>query len=536
MAYWIDPVNGSDLNPGTSFGSAKQSWKGGIDAAVAAGDPIVNLVNSGPSTVPSAATITVTGRIGTNYSNPGLLIRGVSDAAATPALAEVRFQDNNSAQSLLTVSNNSAYIVIQGLLVNWSVNATAATAKAVITRTSTTAQNIRLEYCHFKGKSTVGGIICRDNTINSAKPGGEMRYNYIVGTHISVIKMLCDPTGTSEFHNNVVLVTAGGGSAQTIMDCSSADGPVTDHRFYHNTIVVRSGATASILLPWLSADTTGPSSGTSIKQCHSNIYANYLAGASDVYRFVEGPGGTPSSANYVRTFGYNLFYLPGGKAFSGPGPYWRPWDPDDSDVPEGTSYWLGDQVASADPFNAPLDAWTWENVNNSGYDLQLDGDFRVTVESGFRAAGMDGSIPGAIEDGFVTPSPPPVWNDVPVGPENPGFSFPAPDGITAALRLRRNTYMEAAYRVDGLLESLTHVNHGMTEVVAGAANADMAVPAGSRLFMAETDSGIIVQLNGQTFTLRAGGCVALAGANLTTFKISNPSAVKSAIIRFMGAQ
>jgi hypothetical protein len=334
----------------------------------------------------------------------------------------------------------------------------------------------------------------------------------------------------------VIVIAVGGGTAATGMDCNNADGPATDHQLYHNTIVVRSTATACIFLPWLSEDLTGPSSGTSIKQCHSNIYANYLAGASDVYRFCEGPGGAPPSANYVRTFGYNLFYLPGGKSYSGPGPYWRPWDPDDSDSPEGESYWATDTLSTTtDPFNAPSTAWDWEDVNGSGYTLPLAGDFRVTADSGFRDLGLSGSVPGAIEDTFGSPSEPPTWNDIPVGPDNPAFLFPAPDGLVTAIRIQRNTVLEMRQLVEGVLESVSKVSNGMATVATNTANYDMALPAGSRIFMMETDADIVVQLNSQTFAMLAGGCVVLGGASLNTFKVSNASTVKQAILKFMGA-
>ncbi|HEY6022318.1 MAG TPA: hypothetical protein VIY48_21410, partial [Candidatus Paceibacterota bacterium] len=238
--YYVDyGPNGNDTNPGT-FAAPFKNWKKGIDSAAFAGDKVRIIASGTPVVIPSADTITVTNHVGTSFSNPGLTIEGVSATdGSTPALAEVRFQDDAVSQVALTLSTNCDYIIVQGIKVNWSNNVTAMNGKAFVRRSATSATNIRVQYNYFKGKNTVGGIIYHEATTTAANMGGEFRYNYVENVNVDVIKVLADRSGKCYVYNNVFVVAVGGGTAATGISCGTADGTSTDHRFYNNTIVVR---------------------------------------------------------------------------------------------------------------------------------------------------------------------------------------------------------------------------------------------------------------------------------------------------------
>ncbi len=540
MVFWVDPVSGNDGNTGLSFAQAKLTWKAGIDTATAAGaGHTVNMVNTGVITVPSAAIMTVSGITGTSYASPGLVVQG-TDSSGNPALTEVRFQDNVTAQSLLDVTGTSAYILVQGFHVNWAANSTASTAKRVVRRNSANTNHIKVQGCYFHGKSTVGGQIYQDTALTWTTVGGEVCFNYFYDTNVSVIKVLVAARGTAEMHHNVIEVVTGGGTAQTIFDMGSDDAATTDHRFHHNTIVVRLSSNASIMLPVLSDDNVAAAGG--IKHNHSNIYANYLTAGSDKYRYMDGPGGTPSSAGYSRTIGYNVFYLPGGLAYQSAanGPYWRPWDEDDVDGSGSEpDYWVTDSVSAVNnPFEDDSTSWDWDT--GTGYTLTLTGDLRVSTDSGLRAAGKDGSVPGAIEDIIGVPTDPPTWDPgsggLPLGPDAPGFLFPSPDGLTTSLRISRNTVLDVKQRVEGQLELITHCSVGHAVIATTTVAQSVNLLPDSRIYMLESDTRVTVQLNSQTFVLLAGGCMLVDGADLTTFRVTNPSTVREAILKYIGAR
>lgn len=396
--YWVDFSKVDDSGDGLTAGTAKKNWDAGIALATATGD-IVNVINSTPIVVPSAAVVTITGKTGASFASPGFTIQG-TDSSGNPALTEVRFQDNATAQNLLTVGANNSFIIFQNFHVNWNPNTTAATTKRIVQRSASTGTNIRVTGCWFEGKSNVGGQIYSETSTTLTGAGGEVSYCFIDDTHTSLQKMTPGPRSTASFHNNVIVTETGGGTAQTIFDMGSDDTATTDHRFYNNTIVVRATAASSIILPVLSDDTSA--SGAPVKHNHSNIYANYLTGVNS-YRYMNGPGGTPSSAAYTRVIGYNVFYLPGALSYaSANGPYWRPWDEDDDDTAGEPDYWATDNVSTVNnPFNDDATSWDWEVP--SGVTITLPGDFRVTEASGLRATGLAGVVPGAIEDAVLFP-------------------------------------------------------------------------------------------------------------------------------------
>jgi hypothetical protein len=234
-----------------------------------------------------------------------------------------------------------------------------------------------------------------------------------------------------------------------------------------------------------------------------------------------------------------VFVNPDGHTWSSANgqPYQVPWDPDDDDSPEGVSYWPTDvimEAADADPFNDRLTPWPW---TVDGYTITLPGDLRMAEQ---RSAGQGGSVPGAIPDPIGVPSDPPVFDPgpsgLPVGPNAPAFLFDGPDGINATVHVRRNTELELHHYFDGVQEQVTRIGDGMAVVATNVANAALPILANSRAFMLESDAPVTIKMNSHQVQLLAGGCVMVDGANLQTLTVTNPSTIRTATIRYVGAK
>ena len=400
--YWVG-ATGSDANTGLSYAQRKLTWTAVMALATAKGD-VVNVASTdGALTIASTESVTLSNRNGgTSFSDPGLTIQGVNSSGVATQ-TELRFSDNTTAQNMLAISNagatDPAYIIVQGLYVNWAAMTVTTHNKNFIVRSNgSTDNNIRVQCNKFEMALSQGGTAISDHALLIADGGrlGEVRYNYFHN---------CDDGGGSqlmrfhhrgqvEVHHNVLVLNAATAFSGIWASFGNNDGNSTDHRFYNNTVYVKSTATGVPYI-WASLDSTGSTGGNADKQCHSNVIGHFPAALNA--RYMQGFAGV-ASTTYDRVIGYTLFSVPNGNSWDAAGPYQVPWDPDDSDSPEGTSRWATDVLTTSDVFFDKATPWSWANINGSGYSMTLAGDLRIADTSNWRTMALDGGVPGAIED------------------------------------------------------------------------------------------------------------------------------------------
>lgn len=80
--YWLDPLNGSDANPGTSQFSAKKTLQAGINLLTTGGSRLIVIPTA---TLPQSATVTFPASTGTS-SSARVVVQGLPSANAGPTI------------------------------------------------------------------------------------------------------------------------------------------------------------------------------------------------------------------------------------------------------------------------------------------------------------------------------------------------------------------------------------------------------------------------------------------------------------------
>jgi hypothetical protein len=551
--YWVG-ASGNDGNDGTTHALRKLTMASAITAASSVGDIINVVADDGPLAMSGASPGTITGHIGTSYDSFGLKIRGVNNALEAPAIAELSFTDDASAQTLFDLDTGTpAYIILEGLKVDWTQNATAATNKNFFDRGFISNTNARIQYCHFILSEDVQGRIWADPFVanNQGNRAGEFRYNYIVDSGGSGGSLLsCHQRGQIDVHHNVWYRNGAWSHAQSFINLENNDGGNTDHRVYNNT-VVDTASPVAVGTFWISDDSSGPVSPPATKHLHSNVLASV-----DSVAFTYASGNAAAAGeetNYTRVIGWTLIWL-ASSTFPAYGYYQIPWDPDGADegLPEAEDEWSTDVIATADPFNAISTPWAWTNINSSGYSITLAGDWRIKAINSHRSMSQTSGVPGAIMDPIGTPSTPPAWvpdqlPSVPVTPRHPGY-FLDPDkaigdpgsGVQAVLALRRNLDIEAEFRytVGGVTDQTTKVVAGTIHLATNTASTTVPglTVAGLTKLMFEPDGDTTLVLDSHSQLIKAGGCLLVANAaGVDAVKINNPSTLKELRVHFFGS-
>jgi uncharacterized repeat protein (TIGR01451 family) len=404
--FWVG-ASGNDANDGTSFANRKATWQAVMALATAKGDVVNVVADDGPLTVSSASGVNIVNRNhGTSFSDPGLTVQGVDNASANPDLAELRFQDNTTSQTLLSIDNagasDPAYIILQGLYVNWAALTSTVHTKHFVTRINgNTDNNIRIQYNKFEQEETAGGLVVNDHALGITDGGQayEIRYNYFLNMDDgSSAAAACSfhHRGQGEMHHNVFVQNGAWNGTRLLLSMGSNDGDATDHRCYNNTYIAYSTMGASrAQVPWSSVDSSGSTGGDAVKHLYNNVHADFRASGSPSYAYGSATG---DDTTYDRLMGYSLFCNPNSLTYANFGPYQIPWDPDDADSPEGSATWGTDASTTADVFQDKATPWDWENINGSGYTMTLIGDLRIKNLNGWRSMSQSGGVPGAISD------------------------------------------------------------------------------------------------------------------------------------------
>lgn len=536
--YWIDNVSGSDAwngtqaTPGVAPDGPVASWNTGV-GLLTAGDTL-NVINTGtPYVQPSGSSPSVTGLAGTDYdSDPGCIIQG-TDADGDPSLTELRWQDDNVSHQYLQFAATNSYCWVRGFYANAAANSTTSTAKNFVHRTANTSDHIRISSCHFtQGAAT--GVVFKGNDAYSTY-GGEITNCYIKDPSTAIVCRF-SRQGAGEFHHNVVIKTsAASGVAGSIVDVGSADYATTDHRVYNNTVIIALGAPGVAQL--LDATERTPVSGVPVKHLHSNVYMSLQVATA--ISFTRGNSGA-TSANWAMIIGWNVFINPNGNTYNNFGPYQKPFDPDDSDSPEGTQFWatdVNDTAADADPFQDSSSAWNWEI---GGYTIPLAGDYRMAQ---YRTSARGGGIPGAIQDTVpLDPSPPSPPSDPPIWTGDPGVIGPTKPGkLTASGRFqaRKNLGIQidqnARTDPDTPLVATTIVPASYVIAASGTQAISLGTLSPATNLILSADQDITLTVDSAAFLLKKGGCFLLSVGSITTLSVTNLSSVSSVTVNYFAS-
>ena len=387
--YWADYSTGSDANTGLSYAQAKKTWKAAIDTARVAGAG--NTVNIVGNMVLENSSTTLSGFAGaTDFDTGfGMRIQG-TDSSGNAAMATLTFVDDATSVTALTLGSGANFIDIKRLYVNWSANSTACLTKHFCQVTSTAANGVRMRYNAFKRGTSAYGVVLNFSSLSSDTT--VFTHNVVweqTNPASSPVLIGFDDRGVLECNHNIFMVTGAVAGNLTLVQLGNNDANLTNHAVTFNTFYVNIGAVGGTFAVIASTDSS-PFAPTPSKEVRNNIL--FWRSASAAMVFMD--GNSTSEASWTRSFGYNLLTYTSGNTWTNLHPYERPWDPDNSDTPEGTSIWTGDEESTTTPFNALDTSWAWNFEGGAGTTFTLPHDFRVITQ--FRDNSSSGGVPGAV--------------------------------------------------------------------------------------------------------------------------------------------
>jgi len=516
--FWCDPVAGNDANTGASFAAAVQTLPALLTPpytkGVAKGDTI-NMVNSGDHQMTGTGIWAELEDAfnGTDHiTDPGLIIQGTTSLGAA-AFATVKFTDDVNPQTFLTVNGSSAtdprYITIQGLKIDWAAGASANSTKIFLTRTVVPDATIRVRYCQFLESQLFHGQIWNDPTsvVSDGGDAGEFAYNYVLnagaaGGTGNLIQI--HHRGQHTCHHNVFVFNGAWSAAKAVYSLGTNDGANTDHRFYNNTLVFTDAVLA--FNPVFSSLDIAPVT-SAVKHFHSNV-AYLLWTAGKTFTWAAGSA-TGDSTLYTRVIGYNMLYYPSSPTIAAAGWYQRPWDPDNSDSPEGTDQWATDQAITVgtDPFNDYATPKTWD-FEGSSYSMTLPGDFRIVSTGTYRTMSQSGGVPGAISDNPTGATAP----EINVTPTSLSITSALDDEFTGSFTIQNTG-------TDTLLVTSITVNNTAFEL--SASSASIAAGASLVITVTYTPTSGVAQDTGTVTILSNDSDEPSVAVTLTGLKVSS---------------
>lgn len=388
--FWVSS-SAKGTGDGSSFANAALWYDtSGSDYALhfiqntAVKGDIVNIIADGTYTANDATVpvITNTNLNGTDYdSDPGLIIRGVADAAETPAV--VTFEAPATGSRWMSFNSAGAnYITIEGI--HWDMTTVGAGSGSIVLRLSNAACGpFRVRYFTVTGydddAANQGDAIRRMFDAGTSPSNfGEVAYGLIrncpsffednTGQNISLHHCVIWSKGVwSDTFPNWISYTNTAGSSNT-------------NEFRYNTVY------ADVSDDISQVTEASPASGDyGTVQFHSNVFwINSDSVSVTVLTDVFG-GSSGSTATYAGNVGYNILYTGPDLAAGEIGAYYEdPWS--------GSNDQTATETAAATLFNAPAVAYTWD-ANSSGYELSVPGDLRLLLH---KTAGLSATVPGAL--------------------------------------------------------------------------------------------------------------------------------------------
>lgn len=406
--FWVAD-GGNDGNDGESFAQAKATLAAGV-ALLSQGDTL-NVVGSFAA-LSAGVDIDGTSLRGTSYSDPACIIQG-TDSDGNPAMCTVT-ATGTSNHEWLDLANRPNYVIVRG----FKFDATGmGNAVGQFIRTSGTGQfPFRVEYCQCLGNRAVSFFYAPEMVDASTSFSGsqevdpalfEIRYCYLQDATVDFDNGFC-----GSVHHCVILFDSD-------YDFSSPETPVDMDTNASNLGPVQMWNCTFDM--YYRGNTPRPGSvfqdynaSTNIRNDDRLLANNLFCFASSVAPDATGQcftagiisnGAAPTADVYSGTVGYNAFYFDAGfvAALTAVNSeiYNSYYNPDYPTTTEDSTEIYATDIrvdsATISEIINSTGAWTWTDLNGSGYEIDLPKDMRLTSTT-LLTAGFDGGPVGAIED------------------------------------------------------------------------------------------------------------------------------------------
>ena len=418
--YWLG-AGGNDGNDGTSYANRKATWAAALALITSKGD-VLNVVgtvemDNTPYTMDGDV---LTSLPGTSFLDPAFTIRG-TDSDGQPAQATALATAAN--YKIAQIQDGIFYVIVEGIY--FDCTAARSTSLYPIRLSGTGNQPFKFRYCYFKGKEDEGSIYspyfpdASDQYSVANQPGtaitDEVLAEYCVFDHarmkgaghrvhadhclyIWYSDDLSGPPPLVWNTNN----TANQAPLAVATNCT--------YDIRNNYPSSGVGRCFDLILDYFS-DACITRSDTLTE--HSNLICVDMTALANSGQLWNGGMINVSVGNITGTFdhsemGYNWFVFgtnvssvvaadPGGTI----GFYEEHYHPDQpTTVNNSTKLYATDVRLDGTGIASLINstsAWTWTDINDSGYSLTLPKDYRLVNTTAMTGA-LDGGPVGAVED------------------------------------------------------------------------------------------------------------------------------------------
>jgi len=416
--YWVSTL-GNDTT-GNSLANAKITIAGGLALLGAKGD-ILNIVNDGVYDWPTAVTSKNTGR-GTNWTDFGYTIRGVTGATEAPGMVTIKptadLSTNRHFIKITATGNTEAtaagFVIFQNLIFDATLLAVGTIAYIHEGTENTSGYHgpMKFQYCAFlnrvSGAATAPTASIRqwiDSDYTSRYGGHELEYCYLQNLgqgfdRLSSYSNTYNNTAKVDHCVSIWDIAAAANGIQFTIGLRGGSNVSDVVTVTHNTVYVEVGSAVGTgrIVHYQPA----ASSNVGTFDAHSNLlWVESTKVVSCISAFLASSAAS-TSVTHAGTIGYNV--LVGGPSIVladllPQGWYEKCWDPNNADVNGEDDSYPTDHVlwqqAKTNVFYAPSSTYDW--VMPNGLVITICKDLRPIV---FQTSGYNGETPGALPPAY----------------------------------------------------------------------------------------------------------------------------------------
>lgn len=508
--YWLGE-GGNDTNDGTTYALRKASTAAALALLTNKGDVlnVVGTVLMGTTNyVINAATL---GNRGTSYEDPALIIQG-TDADGQPAMCTIA--SDGSHVGFLSLSTRVNYTILRGIYFDLRVQPSSASVQPLqIIGAGHTP--VKLQYCIVEGNSALPNsyypqLPYATANFDPLQEAGEIEvlveYCYYKAARVRGANDHTIHVDHCVYYHNTAEYS--GPTPLATTDDSTSRWPAVKMTNctidWFNGYVPTGGTMFTVFRDSVLDATPAPRN----RQCHSNLIAAAAYSQLTVNQVFNSGifGDTPLSmtGTWGGVVGHNAIVLGTYvsttiEASTNTDFYVNHYHPDQPNTVSGTELYSTDvrlDRTNIDSIINATAAWTWLDINGSGYDITLPKDYRIDY-SAFKTMAYDGGIVGAIQD--VVNFSPVVINHV----------YSATSGV-----------LKEVNASSGLLAGATDADNDVLTVTV------IVEPSHGQLTINTTDGSFeytpnITYTGTDTFTFRAEDQVTWSNTGTVTLNVNN---------------
>ena len=412
--YWVG-AGGNDANDGSTYALRKLTSQAAIPLLSTTGD-ILNVVGSVLACGTEQEINGVSLR-GTSYTSPAFIIQG-TDSSGNPAEGTIAFGASN--RVWLEITDLANYGIIRGLHFDCT-DSPNLSLNSIIRVTGTGYSPQRVSYCRVTPSASAVRarqpdlvlVNCTSNVLQPADPEVLVEYCYI--------------------QKNGVVTTSGGPlrADHCVMRDNQAayegNSPLVDSSLVLGLNAVSAKMTnCTVDVSHIGGDAQypifydGPRDGSAVGSRVRNLHSNLVAFKSNTplsagqvfYAGVFCGLAVNTTGTWSGDVGYNFMVFD--TVFTSEiiasatrvDFYQNHYNPLHPTTTTGTAIYPTDVVLNNTTMGSLLNdasvTWTWANINDSGYDIVLPKDYRITDTAAATGA-LDGGPVGAVEEPVNVP-------------------------------------------------------------------------------------------------------------------------------------